>query len=145
MQRIKELHIENFLYAVTTICVRYLGLPKECCPWLSQWKPDDELIEALLKDVFEGGEHGKCDSARMIITTRKPSLRTYMLELHRQMKRRFRKIGNWVILWPVLWVLTGIIFVYNNKKLRKVSTKEIMNSNKQRNTLVQKLNVFRDK
>ena len=112
---------------------------------MAEWEPDEELIEALLKDVFEGGEHGKCDSARMIITTRKPSLRTYMLELHRQMKRRFRKIGNCVILWPILWLLTGIIFIYNNKALRNVSTKEIMDSNKQRNTLVQKLNVFREK
>ena len=145
MQRIKELHIENFLYAVTFVCVRYLGLPADACPWLAEWEPDEELIEALLKDVFEGGEHGKCDSARMIITTRKPSLKTYMLELHRQMKRRFRKIGNCVILWPILWLLTGIIFIYNNKALRNVSTKEIMDSNKQRNTLVQKLNVFREK
>lgn len=142
---IKQLHIENFLYAVTGICIRYLGLDEKNCPWMAEWKEDEELMEALLKDVFEGGEHGKYDSARMIITTRKPSLKTYLIELHRQMKRRFRKIGNCVILWPVLWILTGIFFVYNNMTLRNVSTRKIMDSNKQRNKLVQKLDVFKQK
>jgi hypothetical protein len=142
---IKQLHIENFLYAVTAVCIRNLGLPEDCCPWMADWQPDEELLDALLRDVFVGGEHGKYDSARMIITTRKPSLRTYLLELHRQMKRRFRKIGNIVPLWPVLWVLTGIFFVYNNIALRKVSTQKILKSNKERNRLVQKLDVFTEK
>ena len=142
---IKELHIENFLYAVTAICVRYLGLPESCCPWLAEWNTDEELLESLLRDVFVGGEHGKYDSGRMIIMSRKPTLKGYLLELHRQMKRRFKKIGNFFPLWPVLWLLTGIIFVYNNIALRKVSTKKIMESNKERSKLVQKLDVFTEK
>ena len=102
-------------------------------------------LEALLQDVFVGGEHGKHDSARMIITTRKPSLKTYLLELHRQMKRRFRKLGDIWILWPILWLLTGFFFVYNNIALRNVSTKKILESNKERSKLVQKLDVFTEK
>ena len=142
---IKELHIENFLYAVTAICIRFLGLPEACCPWMASWQADEELLDSLLRDVFEGGEHGKYDSSRMIITTRKPSLKTYLLELHRQMKRRFRRIGKIVPLWPILWLLTGIMFVYNNMALRNVSTKEILESNKERSKLVQKLDVFTEK
>ena len=142
---IRELHIENFLYAVTAVCVRYLGLPEECCPWMADWQTDEELLEALLQDVFVGGEHGKHDSARMIITTRKPSLKTYLLELHRQMKRRFRKLGDIWLLWPILWLLTGFFFVYNNIALRNVSTKKILESNKERSKLVQKLDVFTEK
>jgi hypothetical protein len=142
---IKDLHIENFLYAVTAICIRHLGLPEVCCPWMRSWKPDEELLDSLLRDVFTGGEHGKYDSGRMIITTRKPGLKTYLLELHRQMKRRFRRIGKIVLLWPVLWLLTGIIFVYNNMTLRNVSTKKILESNKERSKLVQKLDVFTEK
>ena len=142
---IQELRLENFLYAVTAICNQYLGLPEACCPWMASWQSNEELREALLRDVFDGGEHGKYDSARMVITTRKPNLKTYLLEFHRQMKRRFRKLGNIVPLWPVLWLLTGIIFVYNNLTLRKVSTKKIMETNKERNKLVQKLDVFIEK
>lgn len=81
----------------------------------------------------------------MIITTRKPSLKTYLLELHRQMKRRFRKLGDIWILWPILWLLTGFFFVYNNIALRNVSTKKILESNKERSKLVQKLDVFTEK
>lgn len=142
---IRDLHIENFFCAVTAVCIRYLGLPEDCCPSMPGVKIDENLPEALLHDVFGGGEHGKYDSARMIITTRKPSLKTYLLELHRQMKRRFKKAGKIVILWPILWLLTGIIFVYNNMHLRNVSTKKILESNKERNELVQKLDVFTEK
>lgn len=142
---IRDLHIENFFYAVTAVCSRYLGLPEECCPLIPGMDFDETLPDALLHDVFGGGEHGKYDSSRMIITTRKPSLKTYLLELHRQMKRRFKKAGKIVILWPILWLLTGIIFVYNNMHLRNVSTKKILESNKERNELVQKLDVFTEK
>lgn len=142
---IRELRLENFLCAVTEVCIKYLGLPETCCPWMVGKLTDEELPEALLRDVFDGGEHGKYDSARMVITTKKPSLKTYLLEFHRQMKRRFRKWGNIVPLWPALWLLTGIIFVYNNLTLRNVSTKKILETNKERNKLVQKLDVFSEK
>ena len=142
---IRELHIENFLYAVTGVCTQKLGLPEACCPWMADWQADGELLDALLRDVFEGGEHGKYDSARMIITSRKPSLKTYLLELHRQMKRRFRKLGDVIILWPFLWLLTGFFFLYNNIALRNVSTKKILDSNKKRSKLVQKLDIFTEK
>lgn len=142
---IRMLHMENFLGAVTSVCIRYLGLEEACCPWMAEWDRDPALEDALMRDVFEGGEHGKYDSARMIITTRKPGLRTYLLELHRQMKRRYRRLGDCVILWPVLWLLTGIIFLYNNRSLRKTTAKEILDSNRKRNKLVQKLDIFKDK
>ena len=142
---IQTLRLENFLNAVTAVCIRYLGLPQSCCPWMADRQTDEELREALLRDVFAGGEHGKYDSARMVITTRKPSVKTYLLEFHRQMKRRFRRLGKIFLLWPVLWLLTGIIFVYNNLTLRKVSAKKVLETSKERNTLVRKLDVFGDR
>ena len=139
---IKELHMDNFLYAVTGICVKYLGLSEECCEWMKDYPENEVLIEELLLDVWDGGEHGKYDEGRMVITSRAPGFKTYCLELHRQMKRRFKKGRDYVILWPILWICTGIAFLYNNMTLRNVSTKKIMDTNKRRNRLVQKLNVF---
>lgn len=139
---IRTLRLERFLYAVTGICIKYLGLSEEDCSWFAALPADESLIEALLEDVWTGGEHGKYEEGRMVITSRQPGLKTYFLELHRQMKRRFKKARDWVILWPILWVLTGICFVYNNLTLRKISTKKIMDTNKKRNRLVQKLDVF---
>ena len=103
------------------------------------------MIEALLQDVMTGGEHGKYDSTRMLVTSRAPSIGTYLWELHRQMKRRFKKLGKIFLLWPILWVLTGVIYVYNNITLRNVSTRTLMASNKKRNQLVQKLDIFEKK
>ena len=142
---IKELRLEKFLYAVTGVCEMYLGLSREKCPWMDKLNGNESLIEGLLEDVLAGGEHGKYDSSRMLITSRKPGIKTYCLELHRQMKRRFKKAHKVVILWPILWVAAGVAFLYNNATLRDVSTKEIMDTNKKRNKLVQNLDVFEKK
>ena len=145
LEWIKDLHIENFLYVVTTVCCKYFGLSRECCTWINENNMNEELADALLHDVFGGGEHGKYDSARTLIMSRKPTLKTYVMELHRQMKRRFKKCRNIVFLWPILWLLTGIIFVYNNMNLRNVSTKKILDTNKERNKLIQRLDIFEEK
>lgn len=138
----KELGVEKFLEAVMGICVQYLGLSVESCHWIQPEQIDKELVEELLDDVMTGGEFGKYDENRMVITSRKPGVKTYCMELHRQMKRRFKKARKCVILWPVLWIATGVAFLYNNKKLRNVSTKKIMDSNKKRNRMIQKMKLF---
>ena len=142
LEAVKSLHLEGFLYAVTGVCQKYFGLRRERCTWYREEKVSDELIDELLLDVLDGGEFGKSDEARMLITTQKPGFRTNLHELHRQMKKRFPKKSHYQILWPILWFATGAIFMYNNKTIRKVSTKEILSSNQKRNRLAKQLGIF---
>jgi hypothetical protein len=141
---VKQSKIEGFAYLVTGICISYLGLPEECVPWMDGHMPEKKLMEKLLEDMFLGGEFGECDTSRMLITAEKPSVRSYCLELHRQMCLRFQKAGKIPVFWPVLWAATGIIFVYNNRHLRKTSVMDVMKSTKERGKMLEELRLFRD-
>ena len=146
---IESLHLEKFLSLVTEICVKNLGLNSKQCKGLTESElvkknlPEKELESAFLEDLIQGGEFGKWDPKRMLITTRAPGSVTYLRELHRQMKKRFPKACRIVVIWPILWIVTGIAFVYNNIRVRKVSTKEIMDSNEKRNKMVKKMEIFK--
>lgn len=145
LQWIHKLHLEVFLYVVTGICIRYFGLAAGQCRWMEGNALSEELMAEFLEDVLTGGEFGKSDKKRMLITTKKPGIKTNLQEIHRQMKKRFSRQSRYPILWPVLWFATGVIFLYNNKKLRKVSAKDILASNRERNRLLQQLDIFQTK
>lgn len=142
-QWIHTLHLEYFVDAVNSICVRYLGMELPEFGWFAG-EPDAQIAEQLLDDVFAGGEFGRQDSGRMIVTTRKAGLKGYLYELHRQTQKRFPKSSKCVILLPILWCLTGLIFEYNNIFLRKVALKDVLASTNTRNQLAQKMHIFEE-
>lgn len=57
---LKQAGIWQFAKILTQFAVKYLGCPKKA--WCSE--PDDALLEALLCDIFEGGNFGKKDFSR---------------------------------------------------------------------------------
>lgn len=141
---LKQSKIEGFAYMVTGICITFLGLSKKRVPWLEGHMPKERDMELFLKDIFDGGEFGGQDRSRMLIPIKPLSLFTYFKELHRQMRLRFHRAGRVFILWPLLWLITGIIFIYNNRHLRNTSTKEIIKSAKERSQLLESLKLFTD-
>ena len=66
----------------------------------------------------------------------------YLLQFHRQMKNRFPNAHKLVLLWPVLWVVTGICFLWNNYTLRGTSTREVLAMTRKRQHLLQELKLF---
>jgi hypothetical protein len=54
----------------------------------------------------------------------------------------FPKAGKCFLLWPVLWVITLVRFLRNNKKVRDVSSRELFDNAKKRGRLVKKLHIF---
>lgn len=142
-QWLKELGLTGFASTISGVCIDYLGLDEHQLQWLKD--NDHDLVEALLDDVFEGGEFGKQDKDRMQVTSRKASLSAYLFELHRQMKKRFKKLHHIILLWPILWVLTGVMFVYNNIFVRRISTLDVLKNSNQRNALAKKMHIFEQK
>lgn len=139
---IRRLRLERFLDTVTEISIENFGLERSMCGFADGRTADRKLMSDFLSDVLEGGEFGKSDASRMLITTGRPGVKSYMRELHRQMKKRFPRLCRYVILWPALWLLAGIAFLYNNRTLRGVSTRAILSSNEKRSELAKKMDVF---
>jgi len=139
---VHETGIVGFTYMITGICVCYLGLPMKAVPWMEGHMPSQVNMQAFLKDIFDGGEFGQKDSARMLAVAADASAVSYLKEFHRQMRLRFRRVGSCPLLWPFLWVCTGVIFVWNNLFLRKTSVRAVIKSAGERGRLLDSLQLF---
>lgn len=76
-----------------------------------------------------------------MVMMRGTGLLDYIREFHHQMHLNFPKAGKCFLVWPVLWVITLVKFLYNNRKVRNISTKEILKEAKRRSKLMEKIKI----
>jgi len=94
-----------------------------------------------MREILDAEEFGKNDANRMVMLSGMGPW-AYIKELHHQMHLNFPKAGKCFLLWPVLWVITLVCFVRNNRKIRNTSTKEVLREAKRRSGLMKQLKVF---
>lgn len=145
LKMLTQIHAEHFCYLVTGTCIKHLGLSFEDCPWMEGRMPNSILIEQFLKDLFRGGEFGRWDTSRIFLTTERPSISSYLREIHKSMKKRYQRAGRIVIFWPVLWTMTLYWYFYNNINTRNTSTRNILKTNRERYEMYKYLNLFKKK
>lgn len=61
------------------------------------------------------------------------------------MKVRFQKLHKVIILWPILWLITFVTFMKNNKYVRNTSLSEIIDNFKADNEMIRIIKIFEDK
>ncbi len=127
--------VREFSEAVTMVCKEYLGLRKDLSMGRSR---DKKLAEEFLQDVFAAEEFGKADKDRMVIV-QENSLRAYIKEFHYQMKLNHPRTSPYVILWPALWLVTLVVFLRNNRKLKRGRVKDILRNAGNRSRLLQQI------
>lgn len=144
---INESGLKTFSDMVTRVCVKYLGLERESITWMNIF--DDKLsreveekdTQTFMDEIVFTEEFGRQNSER-VVAVRGTGIGAYFKELHHQMKNSFPKAGKCFLLWPVLWFITGIRFIRNNKKVRGVSTLSVLKSAGGRGSLVEKMKLF---
>ena len=133
----------EFAKAITAICVRYLGLNTKKSPVPAEHPADQEVTDALLRDILDAGEFGRSEAERMV-GMEGNSLAAYVREFHHQMHINFPKAGRIAVFWPVLWVATLVRFLRNNKKLNRAPISAIMKKAGERGTLVKRLTSYEE-
>lgn len=128
----------EFTKAITSICIKYLGLDQKKSPVPEKCHIDQQLVDAFLRDILDAGEFGYSESERMVGMDGN-SLMAYVREFHHQMHINFPKAGKIIFFWPVLWIATLIRFLKNNRKLNRASISEIMKKAGKRGQLVSRL------
>lgn len=128
----------EFAKAVTAICVNYLGLSKEKSPVPAENSVEQEVMDALLRDIMDAGEFGYSEAERMVGMDG-DSWTAYVREFHHQMHINFPKAGRMIFLWPALWIATLVRFLSNNKKLNRAPVAAIMKKAGKRGQLVHRL------
>lgn len=128
----------EFAKALTSICVRYLGLSREKSPVADGNLSERALADELLRDILDAGEFGYSESERMVGMDGNSPV-AYVREFHHQMHINFPKAGKIPVFWPVLWMATLLRFLKNNKRLNRPPVSAILKKAGGRGKLVRRL------
>lgn len=140
MYHVKQLHMETFVSAITSICVRYLGLSKEKVSFMLKEKEDKILLYAIIMDIIEAEEFGYSDKNRMVVL-RDSKINSLIREFHHQMVINYPKMSKYIVLWPILWGRTLFVFLQNNKKVRHTSAFNILKNARKRSQIRKRMEV----
>ena len=135
---IKDLKIDGFSDMVGSVCIRYLGLNAEHMPCNLI---EENICEAFLDEVLKGGEFGRSSTDRMV-SLRKNSLFEYIREFHHQTCLNFPNASKIFIFWPVLWIITLIRFLINNRKIRHTTLYDVLKTAGDRSRINEKIHLF---
>ena len=143
LQLVEESGLSRFSEMITSICVRCLGLDKDCglCCHMDDLMGETEVIE-FVRDVLEAEEFGNSSKDRMVLL-RGTHLWDYVREFHHMMRLNFPKAGKVFLIWPALWCATLFRFLYNNRRLRSVTATEIIKKAGERSRRMAQLKLFK--
>jgi hypothetical protein len=141
---VRESGLKGYSDMITLVCYRHLGLNKNMTRMLAagEKRYTRHETDAYWKDFIGAGEFGKVSKDRMV-ALRGNGIADYIREFHHQMKLNYPDAGSIIPLWPVLWGMTFIRFMINNRKIRNISLSSVMRSAGKRGKMVKKLSLFR--
>ncbi|MBR4083964.1 MAG: nucleotidyltransferase family protein [Lachnospiraceae bacterium] len=134
----KECGLEKFAEMLSAVCMKYFGMPKDTFAWKVKC---DENTDLLLREILDSEEFGNSDNNRMVMMNG-TGLMAYIKEFHHQMRLNFQKAGKCFLLWPVLWGVTLVRFLRNNKRVRNTSTGGVLKEARRRSELMKELRIF---
>ena len=137
-QMLMDNGLEKFAEGITAVCVEYLGLEAGNFAWCIEISDTTDL---LLRELLDSEEFGNSDKNRMVMMSGTGIL-DYIKEFHHQMHLNFPKVGKCFLLWPVLWIVTLVRFLRNNKRVRNTSAQGVLKEAKRRSELMKHLNLF---
>ena len=142
LRLINECGIKGFSDMITCICIRYLGLDVHVAELLDvKTEFTDSELESFYDEFISAGEFGKTSTDRMV-SLRGNKLSDYFREFHHQMKLNFPKQSRYFPIWPILWIVTFIRFMVNNKRIRNVKLSSVVIKAGERGKLNSKLKLF---
>ena len=138
---LEEAGLMRFMSVVVVCCERWLGLSHDKSAVLRLVPVDDETVDQFMRDVISAGEFGdSMDTA--LAAPERATLGGFAREFHHQMLIRHPRASKIVPIWPVLWANTLFQFVRNNRKLRHVSTFDVLKTAAKRGKTMGGLRLF---
>ena len=137
----KESKILHFYEIIIETLHLYLGLPADIEPDIHY---PINTCEIFIQRILEGHDMGTSNDTALVGSGSyaKVNIWTYFKEGHLQMKVRFPKLHKCVILWPVLWGITFICFIWNTYHYRHTTFRETLEGFKKTNEDSQLIKIF---
>lgn len=141
LRLVKESGTEGFVAVLTETCVKYLGLKRKNAAFMLGGFDARELAEDFMKDILASGEFGH-DKRQRMVAMRGTGIDAYAREFHHQMHLNYPKVGKVFLLWPFLWGMTLLRFLYNNRAVRGVRGRDILKEAGKRSRLIDRMKLF---
>lgn len=137
----EESKILHLYEIILETCRIYLGLPETIDSKIHYNKND---CEAFITQLLKDGDVSPNNGPTLVGSGsyKKVNFLTYFKEGHLQMHVRFPKLGKCPLLWPILWLITLVCFLYNNRTIRNMSLAQTLRSFKQDNQKSKLLRIF---
>lgn len=137
----KESKILHLYEIILETCRIYLGLPETIDSKIHYNKND---CKAFITQLLEDGDVSQNNGSALVGSGsyEKINFLTYFNEGHLQMHVRFPKLGKCPLLWPILWLITLVCFLYNNRTIRNMSLAQTLRGFKQDNQKSKLLRIF---
>lgn len=137
----EESKILHLYEIILETCRIYLGLPETIDSKIHYNKND---CEAFITQLLNDGDVSPNNGPTLVGSGsyKKVNFLTYFKEGHLQMHVRFPKLGKCPLLWPILWLITLVCFLYNNRTIRNMSLAQTLRSFKQDNQKSKLLRIF---
>lgn len=137
---VEESGVRGFSDMITMVCCAYLGLDRKKIEWMGIVGEYD--VQSFLGDILEAEEFGKSTEDRMVMM-RGDSVWDYIREFHHQMHLNFPRGSRHILCWPVMWILTLIRFLRNNRKIRHVSAFSVLKKAGQRSRIMEQIKLWK--
>lgn len=134
------LGITGFVTMINSVCHEYFGMR---IPYGEKIIQNKETIDAFTKDLIDGEEFGRSDSRRMVVVNGS-GLYVYAKEFHHQMILNNPGLSKKIILWPYLWIKTLVVFIRNNRTIRKTKTMDIIKNAGLRGRMIKEMRIFKN-
>lgn len=137
----KESKILHFYEIIIETLHLYLGLPADIEPDIHY---PINTCEIFIQRILEGHDMGTSNDTALVGSGSyaKVNILTYFKEGHLQMKVRFPKLHKCIILWPVLWGITFVCFIWNTYHYRHTTFRETLEEFKKTNEDSQLIKIF---
>ena len=150
-EKFKNIGLWNFAQVLTKVCEKYLACPAKA--WIEEI--DEALVDALAKDIFEGGNLGQKSDDRsheaMVMPKYgdsehkdKSNSKRFISYVNQSVKNNWKSAQKNKILLPIGWIYFGGRYVFRSLKGErpKINVNSFINEAKQRTELFDKLKLF---
>lgn len=134
------LGITGFVTMINSVCHEYFGMR---IPYGESIIQNKETIDEFTKDLIDGEEFGRSDARRMVVINGS-GLSAYAKEFHHQMILNNPELSKKIVLWPYLWVKTLVVFIRNNRTIRKTKTMDIIKNAGLRGRMIKEMRIFKN-
>lgn len=138
----RDSRIIHFYEIIIESCRKYLGLSDSVDPFLCH--DNDQTLDDFITKILEDQDMGTVSHSTLVGSGsyKKINLWTYFCEGHLQMKVRFPKLHKCILLWPVLWSITFVCFLWNTHHYRHSTLKDTLADFRKTNSNSQLIKIF---